>query len=149
MKFESDASWSLATRGVRASQQITPLDSGLCYSVAESRCLLKSMGMAKRFCSVLLDGWSVLLDAGRMALSLRSLHWRWEFGRPLGGGQDLGSSGVMLILLRCGRCKRGQALLLGWSFVHDGVGYIVQCGRDNLSANNDCKRLCRGQRVIP
>ena len=45
MKFESVASWSLATGGVRASQQITPLDGGLCYSVAESRCLLNSIGM--------------------------------------------------------------------------------------------------------
>ena len=45
MKFESDASWSLATGGVQASQQITPLDGGLCYSVAESRSLLKSIGI--------------------------------------------------------------------------------------------------------
>ena len=48
MKFESDASWSLATGGVRASQQITPLESGLCYSVAESRCLLRPIGTVWR-----------------------------------------------------------------------------------------------------
>lgn len=48
MKLESDASWSLATGGVQASQQITPLDGGLCYSVAESRCLLKSIGLVCR-----------------------------------------------------------------------------------------------------
>ena len=43
MKFESDARGSLAAYDGGASQQITPLDSGLCYSVTESRCFLNRL----------------------------------------------------------------------------------------------------------